>query len=393
MANVMCLRPSPRLAADKQFADTDLELSANAESRVATVVQRFPLDVSEADFMQFSMLGNTGLLVSRLCFGAMTFRQENTAFAAVAKVRDKEADAMVRRALDAGINFFDTADVYSAGESEIMLGAALKSRRNDVVIATKVAGRFGPAITQSGLNRRHILMSVDQSLQRLGTDWIDVYIVHREDPFTPLEETLQALDDVVRAGKVRYLGFSNWSAWKVSAALEMQRANNWARFTHGQMYYSLVGRDIEHDVVPMMQHYQIGLTAWSPLASGFLSGKYTRDNLKDPSNRIGAVDFLPMDKELAFSVVEKMRTIAQRHNASVAQVALAWVLARPAVTSVIIGATKSSQLEDNLGAIKVKLAPEELQQLSDMTAPPLLYPNWYKQVFGDKMVEEALNRS
>ncbi|HKQ82876.1 MAG TPA: aldo/keto reductase [Steroidobacteraceae bacterium] len=343
--------------------------------------------------MQYSMLGNTGLLVSRLCFGAMTFRQENAEFAAVAKVRDKEADAMVGRALDAGINFFDTADVYSAGESEVMLGAALKSRRNDVVIGTKVGGRMGAPLTQSGLNRRHILLSVDQSLQRLGTDWIDVYIVHREDPFTPIEETLQALDDIVRAGKARYVGFSNWSAWKVSAALEMQKANGWARFTHGQMYYSLLGRDLEHEVVPMMHHYQIGLTVWSPLASGFLSGKYTRDNLKDPSNRMGAFDFLPMDKDQGFALVEKIRPIAQRHDASVAQVALAWLLAQPAVTSVLVGATKSSQLEDNLGAVNVQLTSAELQQLTELTAPPRLYPNWYKKRFADKPAQEALRRS
>ena len=235
--------------------------------------------------MQYALLGNTGLAVSRLAFGAMTFTQGNKNIAAVYKVGAKLADELVGQALDAGVNLFDTADGYASGESETLLGAALKQRRDQVVIATKVGFRSGPPMTQSGLSRRHILWSVDQSLRRLGTEWIDIYIAHREDPFTPIEETVEALDTVVRAGKVRYLGFSNWSAWKVAAALEMQRASGLAPFTHGQMYYSLLGRDVERDVIPMMRRYGLGLTVWSPLASGFLSGKYTRETLSDPDNR------------------------------------------------------------------------------------------------------------
>ena len=217
--------------------------------------------------MQYSLLGNTGLTVSRLAFGAMTFTAGNKDIGAVYKVGAELAGKLVGRALDAGINFFDTADGYAGGESEAMLGAALKPHRDRVVIATKVGFRTGPALTRAGLSRRHILWSVDQSLQRLGTDWIDVYIAHREDPYTPIEETLAALDAVVRAGKVRYLGFSNWSAWKAAAALEIQRANGLAPFTHGQMYYSLVGRDVERDVIPMMRRYGLGLTVWSPSPS------------------------------------------------------------------------------------------------------------------------------
>ena len=340
--------------------------------------------------MQYSALGNTGLLVSRLCFGAMTFRQDNNSMAAIAKVNKSAADTMVGRALDAGINFFDTADGYSGGDSEVMLGAALQGRRNDVVISTKVGMRSGPTLTQSGLSRRHILWSVEESLRRLGTEWIDVYIVHREDPFTPLEETLQALDEVVRSGKVRYLGFSNWSAWKVSAAIEMQKANGWARFTHGQMYYSLLGRDVEHDVLPMMQHYGLGLTVWSPLAAGFLSGKYNRDNLTDPDNRYSGFDFLPFDKERGFALVDTMRGMAQRHNASVAQVALAWLLANPSVTSILLGATRQTQLDDNLAAMGVKLSEEELAELGDATVAAPLYPHWFNQWVHDKAVVAAL---
>jgi aryl-alcohol dehydrogenase-like predicted oxidoreductase len=342
--------------------------------------------------MQYSMLGNTGLLVSRLCFGAMTFRDENTAFASLAKVRGKDADVMIGRSLDAGVNFFDTADFYTGGDSEVMLGAALKSRRNDVIIGTKCGLRTGPALTQSGLTRRHILWSVDQSLKRLDTDWIDVYIVHRQDKFTPLEETLQALDDIVRAGKVRYLGFSNWSAWKASAALEMQKANGWARFTHGQLSYSLLTRDVEHDLVPMMLEYQIGMTVWSPLASGMLSGKYTRENLKDPQNRLGGSDGAMIDAERGFAVLDKLRPIAQRHGASVAQVALAWILAKPAVTSVILGATKLSQLDDNLGACNVNLSAEDVRELDDATRLTPLYPNWFHEWAADKTLLSALGQ-
>jgi aryl-alcohol dehydrogenase-like predicted oxidoreductase len=341
--------------------------------------------------MQYATLGNTGPLVSRLAFGAMTFTQGNRSFAAIYKVGEKLADELVGGAIDAGINFFDTADVYAGGESEVLLGRALKSRRDEIVLATKVGFRSGDALPRAGLSRRHILWSVDQSLKRLGTDWIDVYIVHKEDPHTPLEETLSALDDVVRAGKVRYLGFSNWSAWKVAAALELQKANNLAPFTHGQMYYSLLGRDVERDVIPMMRRYGLGLTVWSPLASGFLSGKYTRDNLNDPDNRYSGFDILPFDKEKGFTLVDQMRKIASAHDASVAQVAIAWLLAKQAVTSVLLGASKLQQLGDNLGAVAVKLSEEEIKVLDAVTIPAPVYPNWFIDNLADAKTKEALS--
>lgn len=341
--------------------------------------------------MQYSMLGNTGLLVSRLCFGAMSFRQDNEAQAALAKVRGKEADAMVGRALDAGINFFDTADVYSGGESEIMLGKALQGRREDVVIGTKVGMRAGSALTRAGLTRRHIHWSVDESLKRLGTDWIDVYILHREDALTPMEETLQALDDIVRAGKVRYIGFSNWSAWAVSAALEIQKANGWATFTHGQMYYSLLCRDVEYDVVPMMRRYGIGMTVWSPLSGGFLSGKYTRDNLRDPANRRGKFDFPPVDLERGFAVVDTLQAIAERHRATVAQVALAWVLSNPVVTSLIMGASSLEQFDSNLAALDVELSEDELRELDEATALTSRYPGWFDAMVSDGAMRAAMS--
>jgi aryl-alcohol dehydrogenase-like predicted oxidoreductase len=340
--------------------------------------------------MQYVRLGNTGLIVSRLAFGAMTFTAGNQDMATVYKVGSGLADELISKALDAGVNFFDTADRYANGESETMLGQALKSRRNEVVIATKVGFRGGKALTNAGLSRRHILWSIDESLRRLGTDWVDVYIAHREDPFTPLEETLAAFDSVVRAGKVRYVGFSNWSAWKVAAALEIQKANGYAQFTHGQMYYSLLGRDVERDVIPMMQRYGLGLTIWSPLAAGFLSGKYTRESLSDPENRYSGFDLLPFDKEHGFRVVERLRTLAAAHNASVAQIAIAWLLARDTVSCVLLGATKAHQLEDNLGAIDVKLSAREIAELDAATAPLPVYPNWFIDQMADRPLLEAL---
>lgn len=336
--------------------------------------------------MLYRNLGNTGLVVSRFAFGAMTFTAGNKDLGSVYKVGATLADELVGRAREVGVNFFDTADGYAGGESETLLGRALEPYRSEVVIATKVGFRVGPALTQAGLSRRHILWSVDQSLRRLGTDWIDLYIAHKEDPFTPLEETLAAFDAVVRAGKVRYLGFSNWSAWKVAAALELQRANGWAPFTHGQMHYSLLGRDIERDVIPMMHRYGLGLTVWSPLSSGFLSGKYTRESLSDPNNRFSGFDLLPFDKGQGFTLVERMRGVAAAHGASVAQIALAWLLAKPAVTSVILGATKRSQLDDNLGAVGVALTAAELSELDEATTPSAVYPNW----FIDRLVDEPL---
>jgi aryl-alcohol dehydrogenase-like predicted oxidoreductase len=339
--------------------------------------------------MQYTILGNTGLVVSRLSFGAMTFTAGNKSFAAVYKTEAEAANTMIGKALDAGINFFDTADAYAGGESETMLGRALKSRRAEVVITTKVGNRTGPGLVQSGLSRRHILWSIDQSLKRLDTDFVDCYIAHKEDPYTPLEETLAALDEVVRSGKARYLGFSNWAAWRVAAAMELQKANGWAPFTHGQMHYSLLIRDVERDIIPMMQRYGLGLTVWSPLVSGFLSGKYTKESLSDKDNRMSGFDIMPFDKEAGFRLVDRLRAIGGG-KASVAQVAIAWLLAKKAVSSVIVGASKLSQLEDNLAAADLRLSAEEVAALDEQTKPGAVYPNWFSELVVDGPVKEAL---
>lgn len=319
--------------------------------------------------MRYARLGTTGLIVSRLSLGTMSFGA-GSGNLAIARTREQEANAIVGGALDAGVNFFDTADIYSGGESEQILGRALAGRRDEIVLAIKAGWRTGAPLNRSGLSAAHLHWSIDASLKRLGTDHVDVYIAHRNDAHTPIEETLQALDAIVRAGKARYLGVSNWPAWKVAAALELQRANGWAPFTHVQMMYSLLGREVEHEIVPMMAHYGLGLTAWSPLAGGFLSGKYTRETLADPDNRLSGFDMIPFDKEQGFALVETMRTIAERHRASVAQVALAWLLSRPAVSSIIVGASSPSQLADNLAAVDLALDPADLAALDSATAIP-----------------------
>ncbi|OQP62633.1 aldo/keto reductase [Niastella vici] len=340
--------------------------------------------------MEYTQLGSTGLIVSKLAFGAMTFG-DDPSIKAVYKVDQQLAQDMVNRSLDAGINFFDTADGYANGQSETMLGKLLAPHRNDVIISTKVGFRTGNPVTQAGLSKRHILFSCEQSLKRLGTDYIDLYILHKEDPFTPLEESLEALNSLVTAGKVRYVGYSNWSAWRSALAYQMQKDNGWATFCNGQMNYSLVGRDVEHDIVPFMQHAGIGMTVWSPLASGFLSGKYTRESLKDPNNRLSGFDLLPFDKEFGFKVVEVLKNIAAEHNASVAQIALAWLLSKPVVASIIVGASKMHQLEDNLKSVSIKLSAAQLQQLEAITKPTNLYPQWFNQQLIDPKQQEILS--
>jgi len=342
--------------------------------------------------MQYAILGNTGMPVSRLAFGTVTFTQGDKALKGLYKVGDQLADRLVGMAIDGGVTLFDSSDAYANGEAETLLGKALRPHRDNVVIATKVGARFPNTanLVQAGLSRRHLLWSVDQALKRLGTDWIDVYMAHVEDPYTPLEETLSAFDAIVKSGKARYIGVSNWSAWKVAAALEFQKANGLAPFCHVQMYYSLLGRDIERDFLAVMRRYGIGLTAWSPLAGGFLSGKYTPENLDDPDGRYSGFDILPFDKTHGFKLVERLRSIAAAHNASVAQVAIAWLLAKDYVNSILLGATKEAQLVDNLGAISVKLTAGEVAELDAMTALPPAYPNWYLEGGSDALVPKAL---
>jgi aryl-alcohol dehydrogenase-like predicted oxidoreductase len=341
--------------------------------------------------MQYTRLGDSGLVVSRLAFGSMTFGTGSGPFASVSKVDQAGANDLVARAIDGGINFFNSADVYAGGESERMLGKALGAKRREVVIATKLGNRMGPALIESGLSRRHVLAAADGSLERLGTDYIDVYLVHKVDAVTPVEETIEALEDLVRQGKVRYVGFSNWPAWMAAKAVGVQRARGYSPFRAAEMYYSLVGRDVEHEVVPFCTDAGIGLTAWSPLAGGFLSGKYTREKPKGGAgDRLGGFDFLPYDRERGYALIEVLKGIGAKHDATPAQVALAWLLAKPAVASILIGASSRAQLDDNLDSTQVRLTPDEIAQLDAETKPRLPYPNWFNERVVDSKVYEAL---
>ncbi|MBZ5605770.1 MAG: aldo/keto reductase [Acidobacteriia bacterium] len=326
--------------------------------------------------MQFQQLGNTGVFVSRLCLGAMTFGGKGTMFDAIGALGQKETDELVGQSLDGGINFIDTANIYAAGESEMLVGKALGARRKDVVIATKVFGRMGPGPNEVGLSRLHIMQSAEASLKRLGTDYIDLYQIHGFDPLTPLEETLGALSDLVRQGKVLYIGCSNLAAWQIMKSLGISEARGLEKFVTLQAYYSIAGRELERELVPLIEDQKLGLLPWSPLAGGFLSGKFTRAGSADQDARRTKFNFPPVDLEKGYDIVEAMQKVANRHGASVPQIALAWLLHQPAVTSVIIGAKKASQLKDNLGAIEVKLPADDLAELNKVSALRPEYPGW-----------------
>lgn len=337
--------------------------------------------------MKYARLGNTGLVVSRLALGTMTF---GSRYGSIAKVGQDAANEMVTRALDAGVNLFDTADQYSGGQSEEVLGKALGRRRGEIVVATKVGLRMGENLLDAGLSARHIVASVEASLRRLGTDYVDLLQLHIPDPHTRFEETLQALDDLVRRGLVRYVGFCNFPAWQAAIALGIQRERGYAPFVSAQMYYSLLGRDIEHEVVPLARHADLGILLWSPLAGGFLSGKYTREKAGQEGDRRATMDFPPINEELGYDVVERLGEVAQSHGATVAQTALAWTLSKPFVTSVIVGASRLDQLEDNLGAVDLDPTSQDLRRLDELTAPATPYPNWMIERFPDAPVENAL---
>lgn len=343
--------------------------------------------------MQYTTLGNTGLVVSRFAFGAMTFGEGEMVAGVQNTIDLDQATEMVALALDAGINLFDTADAYRQGESEVMLGKALGARRHEVIIATKVGFRTSETLTDTGLSYQHIMASAEASLRRLGRDYIDLYLLHKPDPLTPVEETLRALDDLTRRGMVRYVGYSNFPAWLAARMMGMQQARNQAPFVCAQMYYSLLGRDLEHEVVPFARNAGLGIMAWSPLASGFLSGKYTRDTPVPEGARREKFAFPPVDVEKGYEVVEALQTICARHHSTPAQTALAWLLTQPFISSIIIGASKMSQLEDNLQAAHLTLSEDEINQLDMLTAPDPIYPNYMIQAMAwDPKVQEAINR-
>ena len=329
--------------------------------------------------MDYATLGNTGLLVSRLCFGTMTFGDGRGLFKAISGVGQAGADELVKTAIDGGINFFDTADNYTEGESEKILGQSLKNlniARQHVVIATKVYSRVGPGRNDVGASRGHIMDGVEASLRRLQTDHIDLYQIHGNDSVTPLGETMRALDTLVQQGKVRYIGCSNWQAWKIAKALGLSEFKGLARFDTLQAFYSIAGRDLEREIIPLLESERIGLLVWSPLAGGLLSGKFSRTNQKPADSRRTEYDFPIVDKERTWRILEVMAPMAKAHGCSPARLALAWLLAKPVVTSVIIGAKRLDQLQDNLAAVELTLTQDELGQLHEVSALVPEYPGW-----------------
>ena len=323
--------------------------------------------------MKYRKLGNTGLIVSEVALGTMQFGGKMN----MGNLGQVDATRMVKFALDRGINFIDTADVYSLGESETLVGNALKGVRQEIVLATKFRLPMGENFNRSGATRVNIMREVEDSLRRLQTDYIDLYQVHGWDSNTPLEETLRTLDDLVRQGKVRYIGLSNFMSWQAATAVMLQGHLGLEKYVTAQMYYSLVGRGLEYEFQSFAKYHNIGILVWSPLAGGFLSGKYSRTNPTPVGTRFAeAGSFVPFDKEMGYRVVEMLKQVADRHGASPAPVALSWVLGRPAVSSVIVAARKVEQLEDNIGAVDLRLSDEEIRLLDAASDPGVPYPKW-----------------
>ncbi|HVS94277.1 MAG TPA: aldo/keto reductase [Mucilaginibacter sp.] len=341
--------------------------------------------------MKYNLLGNTGVVVSELCFGTMTFGGEGGIWGNIGKVQQQEVNELMKTAVDSGINFIDTANVYSYGLSESLLGQSIKEtgiNRNELVIATKVRGRMGEGKNHVGLSRFHIFQSIDESLQRLQMDHVDVLYVHAVDPLTPVEEIVRSLNDVVLTGKVRYVAVCNWPAWMVMKAIGIAEKHGWNKFIGLQYYYSLAGRDIEREVVPLAIDQNLAVMPWSPLAGGFLSGKYTRSTEKAGDSRRDVFDFPPVNKEKAYDIIDVISEIGKQHGVSAAQVALAWVRLQKGITSTIIGAKRADQLLDNVKSTELVLSAEELQKISDVSALPKEYPGWMVERQGaDRIVK------
>jgi len=329
--------------------------------------------------MRNKKFGNTGLFVSELCLGTMTFG-EGGIWTNIGGLQQADADKLIGRALDAGINFLDTADVYADGTSEIMTGQALKNLkvpRENVVVATKIHGETGTkGVNSRGASRFHIIDGVKASLKRLQLDHIDLYQLHGFDPATPMEEVLRALDTLVQHGHVRYVGVSNWAAWQIAKALGISERLGLARFESLQAYYTIAGRDLEREIVPMLKSENVGLMVWSPLAGGLLSGKYKRDGSSSEQGRRTNFQFPPVNMERAHDCIDAMAKMAEAKGVTIAQIALAWLLHQEVVTTVIVGAKRIEQLDDNIAATNVKLNDDELAALDEVSQLASEYPGW-----------------
>ena len=338
--------------------------------------------------MRYRLLGRTGLYVSEICLGAMTYGGKGR-WEVVGKLGLADAAAQIKAAFDAGVNFIDTANVYSEGESETLVGQALGKLglpREDLVIATKVRVRMGPQPNRVGLSRVHIMNEADASLRRLGLDHIDLYQIHGVDQVTPMDETLRALEDLVRSGKVRHIGLSNHAAWQIMKGLGISERHDWNRFESVQAYYSIAGRELEREIVPVCLDQGLSIMVWSPLAGGLLSGKFIETSAGPEGARRTTFDFPPVDRPRAFRCVEVMRPIAEGHGVSVARVALAWLLQRAGITSVVVGAKTVDQLKDNIAAADLKLSAAEIATLDEVSKLPREYPGWmFDQQLADRL--------
>lgn len=334
--------------------------------------------------MKYNLLGNTGLLVSEICFGTMTFGSSGQ-WQAIGGVDQKGANDLMKTVVDAGVNFIDTANVYSFGQSETLLGQSIKDlglNRNDLVIATKVRGKMGEGKNNIGLSRYHIFQSVEESLQRLQLNHIDVLYVHGVDPFTPVEEIMRSLNDIVLSGKVRYVAVCNWPAWMVMKANGIAEKHSWNKFVGMQYFYSLSGRDIEREVLPLALEENLAVMPWSPLAGGFLSGKYTRESEKAGNSRRDSFDFPPINKEKTYDIVDVLNEIGKNYEVKAAEIALAWVRQQHGVTSTIIGAKTPEQLKSNLHSTELVLNVDELKRIDEVSALPKEYPGWMVEFQG-----------
>jgi len=328
--------------------------------------------------MKYNFLGNTGVVVSEICFGTMTFGGSGI-WSNIGRTQQTEVNNLMKVVVDSGINFIDTANVYSYGESEKLLGQSIKDvglNRNELVIATKVRGRMGEGKNYVGLSRFHIFQSVDESLQRLQLDHIDMLYVHGVDPKTPIEETVRALNDIVLTGKVRYIAVCNWPAWMVMKAIGIAEKHGWNKFIGLQYYYSLSSRDIEREILPLAADQNLAVMPWSPLAGGFLSGKYTRETEKIEGSRRTTFDFPPINKEKAYDIIDVISEIGKQYNVSAAAIALAWVRLQKGITSTIIGAKNGDQLHDNIKSTEIVLSADDLKKIDEVSALPKEYPGW-----------------
>jgi len=330
--------------------------------------------------VRYHLLGETGLYVSELCLGTMTYGGSKGIWEHIGSLQQDAVNEQVKFAVDAGINFIDTANVYATGKSEMLLGGALKTLgvpREQLIIATKFTGTMEETPNGRGQSRHHIFNAIDASLKRLQLDYVDLYQLHGFDPLTPFEESLSALTDLVRSGRVRYIGLCNMAAWQIMKSLAVSDTRGFAKFVSVQAYYTIAGRDLEREVVPLLQDQKLGLMVWSPLAGGLLSGKYRGVDDGGPSGaRRTTFDFPLVDKERAFKCVDAMRPLAQKREVSVAQIALAWILSKPFVSTVIIGAKSMEQLRDNIAASRVRLTAEEISVLDEVSQLPQEYPGW-----------------